>query len=324
MKLFQNPILFFSIGCLLFASCTKLPNGFLSDIVRYEEDPVIINKGVPKVGSALNFDGSSKPTTIAVVHYYDSAGKIVDDLFQKQYDVVQWNAAFDPTVDTTLAQIAAKQYKTQAPAIQINASSGQVEANAETLAIPNGDYWYDLQITNPTGTKLYPKIGHLRFTDPIYFQANADLGSTPYDRLFKVGDESMVRTIAPPVITVTRVADSPNVVVLKFVDKNGTPFNPKAGEVVRRGTLQIMNDYALKPVQLFDDRFEFSFGLLPFPFSSLGNGFNIYYRIPAPYFVADDPAYAPGEWSANPRFAFRAFISGKYEIVVQLPDITHS
>lgn len=323
MKLFQNPILLFSAACLL-SACTKVPNGFLSNIVRYEEDPVIINKGVPKVSSALNFDGSSKPTTITVVHYYDSAGTIVDDLFQKQYDVIQWSAAFDPRTDTTLEQIAAKQYNAQAPAVRINPSSGQVETNFQTLNIPNGDYWYDLQITNPSGTKLYPKIGHLRFADPVYFQANADLGSPPYNRLFKVGDESQVRTIAVPVVTVTRSADSPNMVVLKFVDKNGVPFNPKAGEIVRRPGLQIMADYALKPVQYFDDRMEFSFGLLPFPFASLGNGFNIYYRIPAPYFKADDPAYAAGEWSANPRFAFRAFIPGKYEIVVMLPDVTHS
>ncbi len=69
----------------IYTSCKKLPNGFLSDLVRYEEDPIIIQKGRVKVSSALNFDGSAKPAKIKMLHIYDKAtGKIVDDIFFKK------------------------------------------------------------------------------------------------------------------------------------------------------------------------------------------------------------------------------------------------
>ncbi len=42
-----------------YTSCKKLPDGFISALVRYEEDPIIIQKGRVKVSSALNFDGST-------------------------------------------------------------------------------------------------------------------------------------------------------------------------------------------------------------------------------------------------------------------------
>ena len=65
----------------------------------------------------------------------------------------------------------------------------------------------------------------------------------------------------------------------------------------------------------------FQYALTPFPFISLGNGFNLYYRIPTQFFSVD--GYPDGEWSANPRLPFRLWIPGTYEITMQFPDLTH-
>ena len=51
-----------AITCVItLAACKKLPDGFLSSIIRYEEDPILIAKGRVYVTSALNLDGSVRP-----------------------------------------------------------------------------------------------------------------------------------------------------------------------------------------------------------------------------------------------------------------------
>ena len=67
------------------SGCKKLPDGFLSPIIRYEEDPILISKGRVYVSSALNFDGSSKPAKVKLLHVYNkTTGEIVDDIFFKK------------------------------------------------------------------------------------------------------------------------------------------------------------------------------------------------------------------------------------------------
>ncbi|GAO42144.1 hypothetical protein [Flavihumibacter petaseus] len=306
--------------------CKKLPDGFLSPGIRYEEDPILIQKGRTKVSSALNLDGSSKPTTVRMVHIYDDAGKLVDDIFSQETTIKGWTALYDPKTDTTLELIAAKQTDMVVTPIMINPSSGQVEANFTTLNVPPGKYHFDLEISNGAGQQLYPKLGHIQLNDGKPYDAHPEIG-TPYTRMVKVGDESKATNLFTPIVEINRVGESPNVVVVKMMDKNGVPFNPRAGEINRRPNgatyLQTLQDYALK-TELFDDRMEFTYGVIPFPLTSLGNGFNIYYRIPGQFVKHDNAAtYPEGEYSANPRFVFRAFVPGKYEILFKMPDITH-
>ena len=79
--------------------------------------------------------------------------------------------------------------------------------------------------------------------------------------------------------------------------------------------------YAMKTV-FFNDRMEFTFGTVPFPLVSLGNGFNYYYRIPTRYIRFDRPTLLDGTHTSNPRFSFQSFQPGVYEITVKLTDIT--
>ena len=70
---------------LVVVACKKLPDGFISDGLGYEESPINIPRGRTKTSTALNVDGSSQPTTVRVVHFYDKAtGAIVDDLLDRK------------------------------------------------------------------------------------------------------------------------------------------------------------------------------------------------------------------------------------------------
>ncbi len=313
----------------MFASCKKLSDGFLSPSVRYEQVPILVARGRNSVSSALNFDGSSIPASIKLLHVYDSAGNNVDEMFFKQYTIKGWTALYDPSTDTTLAQIAAKQTDIQVTPININSSSGQVEANYTTLNIPSGVYSFDLQISNGAGSMVYPKIGQMQFLDPIFADNAGDAG---YEKMYKVGDEAVSGFAGTPEMDIQHLADTPNVVILKIVDKNGVPWNPAAGEIIPRPypglnppqpNLQTLQDYALSTTVLTDSM-EFTYGTLPFPLISRGNGFSIYYRIPTQYFSADNQAAFPdGQWSLNPRFGFRVYVRGTYLLTIKLNDMTH-
>ncbi|HMR82965.1 MAG TPA: DUF5007 domain-containing protein [Niabella sp.] len=336
MKRYLNITVLLLAGALaLLQGCKKLPDGFISPIIRYEEDPILIQKGRVKISSALNFDGSSRPATVTLLHIYDKAtGKNVDELFSKQMQLSIWTGYYIPSIDTTLAMVNAKKKDTLVPPIVINQYSGQLEANVGTADLPSGDYTFDLEIKNGAGTRTYPKIGNFTLIDaPAYESPDA-----PYIRMSKVGDES---TGAANLTGASELeikvdyagATTPNKIILKVVDKNDIPFNPTSGEVARRPNtglnpvppfLQTLQDYSFKTT-LFNDRMEFDYVTTPFPLASLGNGYNIYYRIPAQYLkYSDQVKYPAGQWNANPRFSFRAYRPGTFTITFKMLKFTRS
>ena len=156
--------------------------------------------------------------------------------------------------------------------------------------------------------------------------------------------------------TVTRVGDSPNVISIKVTDRNGVPFNPRLGEIAKRPNsgvnpnppfLQNLQDYAPDTFVATDTALTLKYPLVPFPISSLGNGFNQYYRIPTAFVTMDSvvtwPATAAGpgiyyKGTADPRyrgtyknglydyslrFAARIYVPGSYAITIKLLNVTH-
>jgi len=318
------------ILCLgLTYSCKKTPVGFISPYIHYEVNPVLIPKGRAFLSAGLNEDGSSQPYSVRVLHYYDkTTGNVVDALFAKTFPVQIWTALYNPKTDTTLQLINAKLKTVNIPGISILPASGQIEANFGALQLPSGEYQFDLEIKNDAGTKVYPKIGDFILRDTSTYEAVPDLG-TQYDKLFKVGNESVSKLAKTPILTVTRVADTPNIVTVQFVDKNGVFFDPKKGEIQRRPNtgvnpnpayLQTLQDYSIS-YNVTDNAMIFHFPFTPFPLSSLGNGYNIYYRIPTQYAHID--GQPDGMWSMNPRFPLRIFVPGSYLVTMQFPDLTH-
>ncbi|MGE8292175.1 MAG: hypothetical protein ACN6ON_10865 [Sphingobacterium sp.] len=315
-------------GLVTIAGCKKIADGNLSEIVRYEQQPMQIIQGRSVVTDAINPAGSTKPFTIKLVKIYKSeTGEDVTDLFLQKYKLKVWKSAYFTRIDTTQALIDAKMKDTMIYPINLNSFSGQLDANDNTRRLPVGLYKFDVEVTNSVGTKLFPAIGEFKLVPPVPFEMPAVRSTAA----IMVGDETKSKSIPSNAshIKVTQLSKKGNKVIVRFLDKNGVPFNPKKGEVARRpltgsdgGYLQTMQDYSIGTV-LYDDRIEFTYGVMPFPLVSLGNGYNYYYRIPTKYVHFDDALGIKDDtYNCNPRFSFRAFEEGDYQIDVIIPQTT--
>lgn len=325
---------FFYITSLLIClaaiyACKKTAAGFLSPYIHYEQSPILIPKGRAFLSAGLNGDGTSQPISVRVLHYYDKAtGKVIDTLFNKTFPVQIWTGLYNSKIDTTLQLINAKLKTVNTAPISVNPASGQIVANYGALKLPAGEYQFDLEIRNEAGTKVYPKIGDFILKDTTTYDAVPALG-TQYDKLFKVGNESVAKAAGVPTLTITRVADTPNIVTVQFLDKNGVYFNPKKGEIQRRPAtglnpsppyLQTLQDFT-HFYSITDQAMIFKFPFTPFPLNQLPNGFNVYYRIPTNLVHIDGEP--DGMWSLNPRFPIRIYVPGSYLVTMRFPDVTH-
>ena len=154
--------------------------------------------------------------------------------------------------------------------------------------------------------------------------------------------------------TITRFADTPNILLLKFTDRNGIPFNPKSGEIIKRPAtglnpnppyLQNLQDYAPDTYLATDTTISIKYPLAPFPIASLGNGYNMYYNIktyavqtdstlswsgnqPGVYYQGTSDShylgtYANGEYDYSIRVPMRIQVPGAYEFVVKILNVVH-
>jgi hypothetical protein len=334
MKLLQHKLLlrmglpFLLIFCLALSGCTKYEKGFLSPYFQYPISLYTVPKGRLFNSDAINPDGSSVPFKIKLVHIYDASGNIVDDMFAKTYPVTVWTSSYNILSDTTYDLIVSKRKIEQLPPVQVNESNGEIVANQATRFLPSGLYSMDLQVSNVVGNQTLKKIVSFKLADAPPFETAPTLGSV-YDRLFKVGNESVVKSAKNPSFSVTRVADSPNLVIFKLLDKNGVPFNPKKGEIVKRPNsglnpnppfLQNFQDYTHSYIAT-DTAMVFPFAFTPMPYISLGNGYNLYYRIPTQFVHIN--GFPDDTYSCNPRIPVRIWQPGTYNITMQFPDLTH-
>jgi len=318
-----------AVALSLVAGCKKIPDGNISNIIRYEVLPIEVPRGRAYVSTAINPEGSTKPLNIKLTNIYDrETGADVTGLFMQKYEHRVWKGLYDPKMDTTLAMIDAKLIDSLVYPISINPVSGQLEANFTTVNLPLGKYRFDLEISNPAGTKTYRGIGEFDLVDAPLYEVPAVRSTVA----MMVGAETTTRAIPSnnSHIRVERLGDGDKIIV-RIVDKDGVPFNPRKGEIARRplsgtaiGFLQTLQDYTFS-TELLDDRMEFAYPspVLPFPLSSLGNGFNYYYRIPAQFVEYDAALGLPyNTYSCNVRFSFRTFAPGTYQIDVIVPQVT--
>jgi len=310
------------------ASCKKVADGNLSDIVRYEQQPMEIKQGRPVVTNAINPAGSTKPITLKLIKIYKSeTGEDVTNIFLQKYKQKVWKKPYYSRTDTTQALIDAKQVDSMVYPITLNSVSGQLEANYNTIHLPQGLYKFDVEVTNIVGTKLFPGIGEFKIVPALPYEIPSVRSTTA----IMVGDETKSKSIPSNAnhIKITQLSKQGNKIIVRFLDKNGMPFNPKKGEVVRRpqsgvdaGYLQTAQDFSMNTV-LFDDRIEFTYGVIPFPLIPLENGLNYYYRIPSKYVHFDDALGLPdNKYTCNPRFSFQTFESGNYQVDVIIPQTT--
>ncbi|MDQ2720084.1 MAG: DUF5007 domain-containing protein [Bacteroidota bacterium] len=351
----------------ILSGCTKIEKGFLSPYVQYAVNQFSIIRGRTATSYSLINDGSSIPMHIKWTHIYDSTGKIVDDIFLKEYPVSIWTAAYDPLTDKTFATITAKRTVKNMPPIVVNETNGTIQANSGTINLPLGTYSMDLQLSNIAGSEPLKKIMQITIVDGKPLETSPEQGAFSLS-LLKAGTASGVGALGGsnngvlfngannPFVdfTVTRFADTPNILIVKVADRNGVPFDPKTGEFAKRPNsglnpnppfLQNLQDYAPDTFTTTDTAMFLKYPLAPFPIASLGNGYNMYYRIPSQYVHIDSTSnwssntagnfykgiedvhykgvYTDGKFDYAVRIPMRIQVPGSYEISIKLLNATH-
>lgn len=342
----------------IFSGCTKIEKGFISPYQQYAVNQFTVIRGRVSTSYSLINDGSSIPMHIKWTHIYDSTGKIVDEIFSKKYTVGVWTAAYNAKTDQTYSTIMAKRSTAEMEPIVVNEFNGTITSNEGTLNIPVGTYTMDLEVSNVAGTVPLKKIMQINIVDGASLETAPQQGAFANGRA-KAGTASVTyfyNGANNPFVaySIIRYADTPNVFSLKFVDRNGVPFNPKSGEIIKRPAagldpnppfLQNLQDYAPDTYVATDTAISIKFPIAPFPINSLGNGYNMYYHIKTSAVQIDststwsgnsagvyykgtaDPhylgTYINNEFDYSIRVPMRIFVPGSYEFVVKMLNVTH-
>lgn len=313
-------------GLLLsLTSCEKIEKGFLSDSPRYVNGTIVVPRGGIYVASEkINADGSTPPYNFKLLNLRDkNTGAAAPAEFFTKYDILTFKQGlvFDASKDTTVELLNAKRETVSRTPFEFNEVSGQLVFNRSSSNLPLGNYIFDVEMANVTGKKMFQNFGEISIVDPAlqdYFQVTyqAATGSNSSETFF---------TTSAPQVTCQRISGEGARVILKIVDKNGDPFDPSAGEVIRRGDRPTFESHVkFNPVVETDTALICDFEVAPFPLTNFFDGvtdwgYLIYYRIPSRFATVD--GYGPG-LNVNPVFGFRVLMEGTYIVEVRLPSVT--
>lgn len=322
-KTLRNCTMLGILGLGLFVACKKVPIGYISDQIRYVNDTFRVPRGTNFKSSPQSFelDGSNYPISVKLLEVRDLATGKATTLFNDPHEVFIWNALFDVNKDTTVALLNKKREKKTLPSLEVVEKSGQLILNEGSLEIPAGNYAFDLQVTNGSGTKTFKNISIIQMID----QPFEDKGT---GCAYFIDGTNNSGDIGAPVMSYKKVSNDGYQVRLKVTDKNGTPFNPKLSELQQRGDRPLFETYAkFNPVQYTDTTMVCNYELTPFPILEYpGYGYLMYYRIPSNKVIIDGGVVqnpVPGQtYNVNPRWAFRLLVKGTYEVTVKIPKVT--
>ncbi|NTS40993.1 DUF5007 domain-containing protein [Flavisolibacter sp. BT320] len=312
-----------TILLVVVTACKKIEEGFMSDLVRYKDNIILAKRGMPLVKSAaIEGDGSTPPYTFKMVNLRTKDGKAAPAEFNTEYELLVFKdgLSFNPETDTTVALLNKKREIQKVKPMIFNEKSGQIVFNRGSKNLPLGIYDFDVEMQNVRGTKVFPSIGQIQVIDPY---------TEDYFTLISTGaaSASPMETFTDmklPQVSCKRVSGDGARVILKIVDKNGKTFNPKAGEVIKRGDRPTFETYArFNPVIVTDTALICDFEVAPFPMAkyitpATNWGYLMYYRIPAQFLHIDNRTIRAE--SANPRFEFQVMMEGTYIVEVKLSD----
>ena len=289
------------------AGCKKVQVGFLSDNLRYSADPLTVNQGVFLISNGIIPDNSTPPFKITLLNIRNKATGKREETFFQEYDTPVWKTAYNPVTDTTLALINAKRGIEKKAPFTVLEKSGQFMITQATENVPTGEYLIDLQVENPNGVKTYMGICTVNIKPVLEYE----YVNTPYFLALPVGSETAVRfpfddqwidatkgISTNTTLKITRVAATPNQIVLKVVDKNGAVFPGEALERRPSGNtyLKTLSTFAYKTT-VTDTAILYDYAQARFPdvyWDSQSNGLNCYYRIYEKWIKSVDYADATG------------------------------
>lgn len=324
----MKKIFVITISIMVAIGCKKIEEGYLSDQIRYKDNVIFCKRGLILVQSdKIQADGSTPPYTFKMVNFREKVtGAEAPEEFDNEYDVLVFKdgMSFNIETDTTVALLDLKREIKKLKPMYFNEVSGQLTFNKASGNLPLGEYTFDVEVTNVRGTKSFPSIAQINVLDP----SGEDLFVTEDNSNNAFSDASGAVTAMKTVkITCTKQSSDGARVILKIVDKNGVPFNPKAGEIIKRGDRPVFENYAkFNPVIVTDTAMICDFEVAPFPLARYIDATTdwnhlMYYRIPSTF--ANIDGFAAGQYSVNPRIAFVVKLEGTYIVEVKMTDVVH-
>lgn len=302
-------------------SCKKPQQGYLSKVLIYNPKTFTAIKGRTTTSSALVVDGSTNPINVKLLgvrNYYTK--QPADSILLKKFEIVTYKAEITQR-DSTVEQVSNKLGKSMYSSFNVNPLGGRLEVTPASNFIDTGTFEFDIEVSNPAGTRVVNNVGIVRITT----------SANPYEIISQSASTSPTTAetftnVSNFTTAITRDPNGPNKVVLKFVDKNGVPFNPAAGQVNVRADRPFFKVYApFYPEERTDTalvyRYPENMPVFPiYPNVTWANAnwsYIYYYRIPA--------AATDINLNVNPTIAFRlwpasgeASVKGTYTMTFKM------
>ncbi|HWK04873.1 MAG TPA: hypothetical protein VNS58_14630 [Puia sp.] len=233
--MFNKLNIFSAIGVcvilLLGAGCAKTIHGYLSNDIYYTVNPFQVQQGVTTVSAPLVLNGSSAPLHVELSALRDSAGNDADSILMKPQSILTYKSTVTVN-DSTLDLLNAKLNDSLVRPFNIAETGGRLQFTAATNYVPTGSYTMDLTVSNINGVKFLKNACTI-VIEPLTITSS--LGYFSYRPNDPTGTTQLFRTESDPTYSNFDIThedtQGETKIVLKFVDKNGVPFNPNAGEV---------------------------------------------------------------------------------------------
>lgn len=226
IKIFTG-ITFFS---LLF-SCQKIVHGYLSDDVFYQVNPFEVQQGVTTVSGPLILNGSTAPLSVEILSLTDAQGNDAKSVLTTPQTITTFKSPITSD-DTTLDLLNSKIQDSSVSPFNIGAIGGRLQFTAATSYVPAGTYNLGIKISNVNGQKEIPNACSIiiKPLDTYYSVAYFSLRTNDATGTNQIARSDNDETDLSYSIDYSN-SQSDNKIILKFVDKNGTLFDPKNGEV---------------------------------------------------------------------------------------------
>ncbi|SFB79152.1 protein of unknown function [Parapedobacter composti] len=220
-------------------SCTKVENGYISDYITYNIQTLEAVQGQVAYTGSLVLDGSTSPVNVRLLSIRDKETGREATEFLETYDIATFQGEITAE-DNTLEKLMTKIAIAKVPAIMINETGGRVGLTRSTTNVNTGLYTIDVEVTNVRGTKVLNEALDIRLLPAVSHNISYQAMTTSDFGI----EDNFIDASQHLEIEVRREPTEENKIILQWVDRNGTPFNPKAGEIIKRGDRPTFSDWS--------------------------------------------------------------------------------
>ncbi|WDF55852.1 hypothetical protein [Mucilaginibacter sp. KACC 22063] len=229
-KRFTQIRIFTILAIVAIYSCKKIPEGYISNLIFYNQNPLTVSQGNTTVSNDIVTNGSTLPFYVDLLSIKDASGKDASDYMLKPDTVKVFSKGGITSSDTTLASLKLKLKDSLLAPFSINRIGGRLQFTRATTYVPIGTYSIDVRVQNVKGSQV---LNHACTINVIPNQADT-LSYLAYN----YSDAKFTSFTGQPAsnlkVSITHIANGPDQIIYVWKDKNGTYFNPSKGEITGR------------------------------------------------------------------------------------------